>query len=366
VTAAIFVHGDARQIPLADGVAQTCVTSPPYWGLRDYGLEPSVWGGEADCEHVWDVRDYQRRSNDGGDELRKQVTSKGSINRDVPVKSAFCQRCGAWRGCLGLEPTPELYVAHMVEIFREVRRVLRDDGTLWLVLGDSYAGGNYRGGGVETASAKQRSNAGTLPFMSTCAKIPNGLKPKDMCGIPWRVAFALQADGWWLRSDIVWAKPNPMPESVTDRPTKAHEYVFLLAKRLRYYYDAEAVKEPAGTQTWPGIGPQHGIERDRGEVYRPMAVHHVRNRRSVWSIATRPYSGAHFACYPPDLVEPCILAGSAAGDLVLDPFCGSGTTGMVAVKHGRRFVGVDRKRQYLSELAVNRVDRTQMRLGAVI
>ena len=281
-------QGDCREVmaQMPDESVHTVVTSPPYWGLRDYGI-----GGQ-----------------------------------------------------LGLEPTPEEYVANMVAVFREVRRVLRADGTVWLNLGDSYAGG-------ERVTDQQ-----------------DGLKPKDLVGIPWRVAFALQADGWYLRSDIIWSKPNPMPESVTDRPTKAHEYLFLLSKSPRYYYDADAVREPH-VRTWDesnggnlkvgGVRPvgtnevhAHGggglIMRSRN--YNPLG----RNRRTVWTIATEPFPGAHFATYPTALVEPCILAGSARGDLVLDPFAGAGTTGMVALRHGRRFVGIELNPTY-AEMARRRI-----------
>ena len=275
-----IVCGDALEVMRGwpDGCVQMCVTSPPYWGLRDYGVD----------------------------------------------------------GQLGLESTPELYVEHLVEIMREVRRVLRDDGTLWLNLGDSYAGsmkgigadGSYYGG------EKQRTNAGSVgitPYKPDWSCV--NLKPKDLVGIPWRVAFALQADGWWLRSDIIWSKPNPMPESVRDRPTKAHEYVFLLSKSKRYYYDADAVREPIAASTandtrlW-----KEGYTTDRPERGYPGGASHGsgmlqpsptgRNRRTVWTIATKPFSGAHFAVFPPDLIEPCILAGTSARGCC--PECGAG------------------------------------------
>ena len=238
---------------MPDGLAQTCVTSPPYWGLRDYG--------EA--------------------------------------------------GQIGLEATPDEYVARMVEVFREVWRVLRDDGTLWLNLGDSYntaPAGNTKPSGFSQIPSYWTGGAVKYERGVTNA---NGLKPKDLIGIPWRVAFALQADGWYLRSDIIWAKPNPMPESVTDRPTKSHEYVFLLSKSQRYFYDAEAIREQATTKVWPGIGPQHGAVRDRGEDYEPMRVNDGRNARSVWQITTKPYAEAHFATFPIELPERCILAATS-------------------------------------------------------
>lgn len=296
-------RGDAlavmRELP-AESV-QCCVTSPPYWGLRDYGVA----------------------------------------------------------GQLGLEGTPEEYVAALVAVFREVRRVLHDGGTLWLNLGDSYTSGG-RGGGMDgDRGEKQRSNQGALLGPK---RAPPGLKDKDLVGIPWRVAFALQADGWWLRSDIIWAKPNPMPESVTDRPTKAHEYLFLLSKSARYYYDADAIREPSLPVPVSAINrpdwtarEKDGIAResfrmDRRE-YHPLG----RNSRSVWTIATSPYPEAHFATFPPELPRRCILAGSKEGDTVLDPFAGAGTTGLVANRLGRAFIGIELNPKYV-ELARARLE----------
>jgi DNA modification methylase len=221
---------------------------------------------------------------------------------------------------LGLEPDPWAYVGHLVEVFRAVRRVLRDDGTLWLNLGDSYAGGGYSN--HQNTGGAQRANGGKQKHTPT-----GDLKPKDLCGIPWRVAYALQADGWYLRSDIIWHKPNPMPESVTDRPTKAHEYLFLLSKRPRYFYDADAIREEED-------GP---------------------NRRSVWTMSTRPYAAAHFATFPPELPERCIKAGTRPGDLVLDPFSGAGTTGMVARRLQRAYIGAEQSEEY-AEMSRRRID----------
>jgi len=255
----VILRADARAIPLAAGSVQCVVTSPPYWGLRDYGIQEQ----------------------------------------------------------LGLEAIPEGYVAALVDVFREVWRVLRDDGTLWLNLGDCYNA--YNGGSGPSSRIDHPLNERNRqkPSVPTGFGLRNkGLKPKDLVGIPWRVAFALQADGWYLRSDIIWAKPNPMPESVTDRPTKAHEYIFLLTKSERYVYDAEAIKE-------------EGV------------VWYSRNRRSVWVIPSQPYPEAHFATFPEALVEPCVLAGSPEGARVLDPFAGSGTVGQVCHRLGRRFVGLE-------------------------
>ena len=282
-----------------------CVTSPPYWGLRDYGHD----------------------------------------------------------GQIGLEDTPEAYVARMVEVFREVRRVLRDDGTLWLNLGASFW--NH--------SPVRKSSAGAFDKEWTGGKISAGerrranghptLKMKDLVGIPWRVAFALQADGWWLRQDIIWHKSNPMPESVRDRCTKAHEYVFLLTKRARYYMDMEPIREPIkesnnGSIRSPKLGPDRMTNsREMNEVQ--YAEIKGANRRSVWTVATQPYSGAHFATFPPDLIRPMILAGCPKGGIVLDPFIGSGTTGKVARELNRNYIGIDLNPKYCEEIAAKRTKNVQ-------
>lgn len=285
----LIFQGDAiaglRQIP--DGSVNTCVTSPPYFGLRDYGHD----------------------------------------------------------GQIGLEPTPDEFVAALVGVFREVRRVLRDDGTLWLNLGDSYS----RGFGGGSPGAKSSTNTGSFKGRST-GKTPEGLSSKDLIGIPWRVAFALQADGWCLRQDIIWHKPNPMPESVKDRCTKAHEYVFLLSKSPKYYFDAEAIKEPIQSDRAPSRKAKAGGAgrkelRPNGTPY--DGTGETRNRRSVWTVATRPYKGAHFATFPPDLIEPCILAGAPPDGIVLDPFMGSGTTAEVASKLGRFAMGCELNPDYI-------------------
>ena len=274
-------QGDCREVlrGLEESSVHCVVTSPPYWGLRDYGAD----------------------------------------------------------GQLGLEETPADHVANMVEVFREVRRVLREDGTLWLNYGDSYAA---------TGS---------------------GLKPKDLCGIPWRVAFALQEDGWWLRQDIIWHKPNPMPESVTDRCTKSHEYIFLLAKSPRYYYDADAVKETSvdpeshtgRKKRSPDAFTQAGVKsqyRDGFASREAGVTYPTRNKRTVWTIATAPYPGAHFATFPPDLVKPCIMAGCPDGGTVLDPFTGSGTVAEVARANGCKFVGAELNPEYI-ELVKKRLQQ---------
>jgi DNA modification methylase len=336
----VIICGDAlTELKKLDaGIVQTCVTSPPYWGLRDYGID----------------------------------------------------------GQLGLEHSPEAYVSALVEILAEVKRVLRDDGTLWLVLGDSYANTGQTGlnthSSTSTLGPKKNGlspdNAAwrrTRPEQS----VPKGLKPKDLVMIPARVALALQSDGWYLRSDIIWHKPNPMPESVKDRPTSAHEHIFLLAKSERYYYDGEAIMEPAicgdhprtidcryqapgqkehtairnrGLDKGPGPRKQDALGKNTytgfNDRWRESDNGESRNKRNVWTVPTQPYPGAHFAVYPPALIEPCILAGSREGDTVLDPFFGSGTTGLVAVKHRRQFIGIELNPEYV-QLAEKRLKEVQ-------
>jgi len=384
-----IIHADVLEglAQLEDGAARCVVTSPPYWGLRDYGIPPSTWP-------------------DG------------------------------WVGCLGLEPTPQLYVDHVVAVFREVRRVLAKDGTLWLNMGDCYVSSapgssdrdaeaaagrkqarGYRGDRLangrgdspavlrkKTRATRDGSHAGKHTAMAALGPMeqPNrapvpGLKQKDLVGMPWRVAFALQADGWWLRSEIIWAKPNPMPESAKDRPTRSHEQVFMLSKRARYFYDYAGSAEPTtgGAHSrgragepfdhtpsgWDiGASRSHrqkigryrsgnkarkfradhgGVSEDLQRGHQGMSVpwddNGQRNRRTVWTIPTQPFAEAHFATFPEALAEPCIRAGSAPGDLVLDPFGGAGTTGVVALRLGRRCT--------LIELSSSSVDIARRRIN---
>jgi DNA modification methylase len=301
--------GDCLEVlrGLPHGMAQTCVTSPPYYGLRDYG-------------HV---------------------------------------------GQIGLEETPDAYVTRLVDVFREVRRALRDDGTLWLNLGDSYAAqGGAHGGRDDNqrgVGARRLHIEGAGDQSSRRAS--DGYKPKDLFGIPWMVAFALRADGWWLRQDIIWHKPNPMPESVTDRCTKAHEYVFLLTKNARYFYDADSIREaPTGrTDALSVINTKANNEREKRTLNKNGTI--GANARSVWPIATQPYSGAHFATMPPALAERCIKAGSKPGDMVLDPFGGAGTTGLVADRLGRSATLIELNPEY-ARLARERITADAPLLGA--
>lgn len=319
--AQILIGDSLERLKTMDSASVQCVvTSPPYWGLRDYGVV----------------------------------------------------------GQLGLERTPDEYISRIAEVFREVRRVLRKDGTLWLNIGDSYAAGGKGGGGsymAERKDAAWQSQGKATGWKSA----PQGMKSKDLVGIPWMLAFALRADGWYLRQDIIWAKPNPMPESVTDRCTKSHEYLFLLSKSERYYYDQEAILEDVSAGTHARLAQdveaQIGSERENGgqktngnmspagsgtknneSFDAAMAIMpDKRNKRSVWTIPTQGYAEAHFATFPEALVEPCILAGSREGDTVLDPFCGSGTTGAVALRYARNFIGIEINPAYAS-LAEKRID----------
>lgn len=372
-------HGHVLEVlkSMPDESVHCCVTSPPYWGLRDYGIEPQVWDDRGNCEHVWG-NILPPRGKSGWDTFEHKYNSPGCHATVIGSKmkkleenqnggtGQFCQLCGAWRGSLGLEPTPNLFVSHIVQIFREVRRVLRKDGTCWVNLGDSYASGNRSDYGSFQPDSKQATHS-AIKF-SPRPPQPTNIKPKDLVGIPWMVAFALRADSWYLRSDIIWHKPNPMPESCKDRPTKAHEYLFLLSKSQRYYYDCEAIREPHkdinrpnGFKGKDGIGPRSdnqgwstgNVSLDKHREYNPNG----RNKRSVWTIATEPTPEAHFATFPRKLVEPCILAGCPKDGTVLDPFFGSGTVFKVAYKHGRKTIGIELSKTYLDDIAIPMIKR---------
>lgn len=328
-----ILTGDCRQKlrELPDQSVHTCVTSPPYLGLRDYGVD----------------------------------------------------------GQIGLESSLAEYISELVGVFREVRRVLRDDGTLWLNLGDSYAGSWGAQGRTETPETMSRNSIVNHPkrLQNTGSIRDAGLKPKDLMGVPWRVAFALQADGWWLRQDLIWAKPNPMPESVTDRCTKSHEYIFLLSRRPKYYFDQAAIAETSSainehdatgrTYGAPGQTPHTGTRKSGNKERKPASARGVpvdtqrrssgavagsvpwegstRNKRSVWTVTTQPFSEAHFATFPPKMIEPCILAGCPGGGTVLDPFFGAGTTGLVADQLGRNCIGIEINPDYI-DIARRRIE----------
>ena len=309
-----ILHGDSLEMlkTIPSSTVDCCITSPPYYALRDYGVD----------------------------------------------------------GQIGLEDSPESYIKHLVEVFREVKRVLRDDGTLWLNIADSYWGSGSRGydftGKLTKASEVQAGSKGTLNLQNVPKLAGNdnesGLKNKDLIGIPWMLAFALRADGWYLRQDIIWHKPNPMPESVRDRCTKSHEYIFLLSKSSRYYYDYKAIQEPTTTydsnirnrdigkmNNTPGRSHMNGLKHN---------MYKVRNKRDVWSVPVRPFKGAHFATFPEELIKPCVLAGSRENGIVLDPFFGSGTTGIVATRFNRDFIGIELNGDYI-DIAKRRLESVQ-------
>ena len=305
-----IIEGDCiESMRRLEGQSVKCVvTSPPYFGLRDYGHD----------------------------------------------------------GQIGLEASPDAFVTKLVDVFREVRRVLRDDGTLWLNLGDSYAS-RTKGSGVKNGNLNTPSGNNEPAYFSQPRKFNHDVKDKDLLGIPWRVAFALQADGWYLRQDIIWHKPNPMPESVRDRCTKAHEYIFLLSKSERYFFDSEAMKEPSANPERAGklersfsTGKPDAVLRQ--DVGRAVMRTETSNRRSVWTVPTRPYKGAHFATFPPDLIRPCILAGCPKDGTVLDPFGGSGTTALVALEEGRKAVLCELNTDYIA-LAHKRLEGLQLRIA---
>jgi DNA modification methylase len=452
--------GDALSVlrSMPDESVQCVVTSPPYFGLRDYSSPPTIWGGNEDCEHEWVEQITPAANGLVNNDMQGETLSETSATRK-PRRSDFCSKCNAWKGSLGLEPSPQLFVRNLVLIFREIRRVLKKDGSLWLNLGDSYAGSG-RGRDADgtwnpgKGGTKQETNKGAIigrvvnekSFHKSLienghtgnawVKPPAGYKQKDLMGIPWRVAFALQDDGWWLRQDIIWSKPNPMPESVTDRCTKAHEYIFLLTKSRKYYFNQDAIREPlkdasiarlnpdldaqegsdrvpgktngnmkavvfGGTNRCPDTRLQSGKEgkpryknleangqknhsfhesREEGKEWKPKgrdrsngnrngegastldtAESLSANKKSVWTVTTQPFKDAHFATFPPKLIEPMILAGSREGDTVLDPFNGAGTTGLVSLRHRRNYVGIEINPEYI-EMTKRRLAELQVKL----
>jgi DNA modification methylase len=383
-----ILQGDCLEVlkSLPSGSVHTCVTSPPYYGLRDYGT--AKWeGGDSGCDHK--IPDIEH-----GNLIGKSDGKDKQNSHTIRFNRVSCYKCGAIRidDQIGLEETPDAYVQKLVAVFREIKRVLRDDGTLWLNLGDSFS-----------AQSTHRTNGNRGGFNQLGRSIKDqrlmtnneGYKPKDLLGIPWLVAFALrqpdykclgcgniahattwgkfpngrlicpscelskgyvvESQGWYLRSDIIWAKRNCMPESVKDRPTKSHEYIFLLAKSQKYYYDADAIKEPVSEVSkaraeygWDCDRPSAGTNGVHVESMGSRFVNPLgRNKRDVWFISTKPYKEAHFATFPPDLIEPCILAGCPQGGTVIDPFNGSGTTGQVALTNNRNYIGIELNPSYV-------------------
>jgi len=373
-------HADCREALAAMPAesVQCCVTSPPYWGLRKYDVPDLVWGGDAACAHEWHEngekhvapqRDHSGNMGHHSETMGRQGAS-GAAGGSRSLGSTCCL-CGAWRGQLGLEPTPDLYVAHMVSIFREVRRVLHDDGTLWLNIGDAYNAYNHNRG-PSTGFSDGTSGRGH-PSHDQGLADPR-LKPKDLIGIPWLLAFALRADGWFLRAEIIWHKTAPMPESVRDRPTRAHEQVFLLSKSGRYFYDHEAASDEAtyggkvvslGAKSLSnGTAAAQGIKGTGNATAEAITVAARRNWRTVWTIGPEPSREKHYAPFPTELARRCIVAGTKKGDVVLDPFAGTGTVASVAEHHGRRHIGFDLGGAY-TDLANRRIAAEHERLGEV-
>jgi len=350
-----------RKLP--DGCVQCCVTSPPYWGLRKYDVPETVWGGRSDCAHDWikgivtDTRGLQVNTSDtlsGPQRADARGQSRGNI----------CRVCGAWRGQLGLEPTPALYVEHLVGIFRELRRVLRGDGTLWLNIGDCWHSGDR--GGYRNDSHRwegspiQPDSIGSHMESVAPNRLPqDGLKDRDLVGVPWRVAFALQADGWWLRDEVIWSKTSCMPYPATDRTVRSHEQVFLLSKSSRYFFDWKAIAAPAkhageritlGAKSLSrGQAEGAGVDPSGNGAADSMVVADLRRSRSVWTIGPEPNNAQHYAPFPRELARRCIVAGSRVGDVVLDPFAGTGTTVRVADGLQRKALGFDLGAGYVAQ-----------------
>lgn len=401
----VILNGNSVDVlkTLEDCSVDCCITSPPYYGLRDYGTGKWV-GGDENCNHV---RDNKVGSNNSTG--HKGMAEVGNYAGDAIYKTV-CPKCGAVRidEQIGLEESPEEYIENLVKVFREVKRVLKDSGTLWINIGDSYNGS----GGNHNASHKNDSGFQGVLGINYGGKgnHVSGVKPKDLIGIPWMLAFALRNDGWYLRQDIIWHKPNPMPESVTDRFTKSHEYIFLLSKSPQYYFDHESAMEVAtgydgrhdtflkGSPKYTGVDygqseqsfASNGHERwtfknievtedskyasdsvygdiytwsnsikKKGKFWKQSLLDGIpmRHKRDVWNIPVGNYKGAHFATYPMELVENCLLCGCPVGGTVLDPFSGSGTTGICAVANGRKYIGIELNKKYV-ELSNQRFDET--------
>ncbi|MBF0395762.1 MAG: site-specific DNA-methyltransferase [Desulfobacterales bacterium] len=356
---------------MPDESIDCCITSPPYWGLRCYGTELQIWGGDSMCQHSW--------INSGGGLLHENRNNVNANPAEANIRAVHilnfhtCSICNAWRGELGLEPTPELYVEHLLSICKEVKRVLKSHGTFWLNLGDSWAGSgkgrNGNGQVNEKMGMIQKSNRGANFDSIKQVKYPNSLKPKNLIGIPWRVAFAMQSDGWILRQDIIWAKgisfcPNysgsTAPESVRDRFVKAHEYLFLFSKSKKYFFNQDAVLEKAVTAARKDKEQLHPAKIKKYKSYRVKDEHRklLRTPRSVWAINSKPLNEPHFATFAPKLIEPCILAGCPDDGTVLDPFFGAGTTGVVAKMLGRNYIGIELNAEYI-KIAEKRIRETQ-------
>lgn len=318
---------------LKDESVDCIVTSPPYYGLRDYGTGEWV-GGDPNCPH-------RRTTKCSDNTITGHAQEELKSNVGDAIYKTVCPKCGAVRvdKQIGLEETPEEYIQRLVNVFRECQRVLKNDGTLWLNIGDSY-----------------------------CVTDINGYKRKDMIGIPWMLAFALRNDGWYLRQDIIWHKPNPMPEPVKDRCVRSHEYIFLFSKNAKYSFDYKAIQEEAickNDRRKEKGRIEYDGKRKNGDVKKTLAsqsfvkITDKRNKRDVWSVTTQGVKEAHFATFPENLIEPCILAGCPVGGVVLDPFCGSGTTGIVSVRNERDFIGIELNPEY-AEMSMRRIEKEEM------
>jgi len=342
---------------LEDESIDCIVTSPPYFGLRDYKSDPYIWGGDEKCEHEWSKEPPRRRRHPNDH-------TKGTLNQIASAphlkETDSCHKCGGWMGGYGLESTPDQYIKNTLLIFDELHRVLKPQGTVWWNIGDSYAMKSSAWGGSRGHNSILKGT-GLADKQRRTGVCPDKLKSKDLMMIPARVAIAVAEHGWYLRSEIIWHKPNPMPESVKDRPTSAHEKIYLFAKNRKYYYDADAVKEKARTKPVVRNKSAEGYQADypKGERFSEGERTYgdgYANKRNVWTVTTKPFRGAHFAVFPPDLIEPCIKAGCPVGGTVLDPFGGSGTTGLVANNLGRNAVLIELNENYV-DIAKKRLRR---------
>lgn len=353
-------HGNCIDVlkKMSGNSVQCCVTSPPYWGLRDYGT--AEWeGGDENCDHKCpyiansgggkSLNERYHGTNREGKALEKQQLARNFYK-------SVCGKCGAIRidEQIGSERTVDEYVAKMVQVFREVKRVLSHDGTLWLNLGDTYGSSNNRNAIASRTLGGTSRKPNNAKLSEREIELANG----NLVGVPWRVAFALQQDGWVLRQDIIWHKPNPMPESVTNRCTKAHEYIFLLTKSMDYYYDNEAVKRKLKSKPHnPGNKKLDNSRNDHNQMYKVWGSEEGGNLHSIWTVTTQPYPEAHFATFPRKLIEPCILSGSRENDIILDPFMGAATTAVTAIGHRRKTWGIELNEEYI-KLQIKRIEET--------
>ena len=371
--------GDCREVMATypDDSVDLVVTSPPYWGLRDYGGSPQVYGGNPTCEHQW-VDKKAKLNNENRQGLSSNTLNVGEKAQNLhgygESLQSYCFKCGAWRGSLGLEPHPQMFIDHLVEISREIKRVIKPSGSFWLNLGDTYCSMkgsmNNVGGGETSLPQKAFKELTRNQNPNRMLKLDGGwLQPKQLLGIPWRVAAALQDDGWILRNCVIWFKPNHMPESVKDRLTKSYEFFFFFVKQRKYYFNLDTIREPATTKPWttePGKYKENNprasysgkfsdvdtsiltsprarqVDRENVSYYHPNG----KNPGDVWEIPTQPFPGSHFAVFPPDLIEPIIKSSSPKKGIVLDPFAGSGTALRVARKLGRSFIGIELNPEY--------------------